>query len=122
MLLQALTSEAAVRDQTWDWLRERFPAYVEKIPVQWRRHLPWAAGGFCDRSRISEVDALFAEQGDLVPGHGRALAQVKESIALCAALREARGAELAAALGADRRSDDRKSSDESTMRGRPRDG
>ncbi len=98
-ILPSLMNSIAVREIAWSWMRENFPAYAGKIPVQWTRFTPGMANGFCDTARIAELDALFAAHGELAPGHESSLAQTKERIALCAALKLAKAAELAAALG-----------------------
>ncbi len=86
------------REETWNWLRENYAAYVKVLPGQWPRQTPSLAGAFCEASRVGELEALFAEVGDLAPGHERALAQTSEAITLCAALKDARSGDLRAAL------------------------
>jgi hypothetical protein len=53
---------------------------------------------FCSAERAAEVEEFVTGHAALLPGHERSLEQALEGIALCAALREAKGAELAAAF------------------------
>jgi len=92
-------SQSALRDQHWSWLRENFPAVVDKIPAQWRGRTPRMATNFCDDSRRTELGDLFAKYGDLVPGYQRNLSQTEESIGLCMALKDQAGT-LAKAISA----------------------
>ena len=97
-LVQGQMGSGLTRDVTWNWVKENYAEFVSKIPAQWPRRTPGLAGSFCDASGIEELKALFAEVGDLAPGHERALAQTQENIALCVGLKDAQQADLAAAL------------------------
>lgn len=97
-LIQGQMGAAATRDVTWDWVTENYAEFVSKIPAQWPRRTPGLASSFCEESGLREVEALFARVGQLAPGHERALAQTVETIGLCAALKTAQQADLAAAL------------------------
>jgi len=88
------------RDANWAWFVESLPALVARAPSQRRRFLPKVADRYCDASRIAELEALFAEHGDLAPGYEHSLEQTTEAIALCAALRDAVAGELAVAVAA----------------------
>lgn len=86
------------RGAVWQALRDDFPTFLEHIPGQRKRLTPRLAAGFCDTARIPELQALFAEYGDLAPGHERALAETIERIELCDALKTATQDNLAAAF------------------------
>jgi len=81
-------AEPALQEQHWQWLRDNFPAFVDRIPEQWRRFTPALGSGFCSVDRLAELQRLFALHGDLAPGHERRLAQAEEQIGLCLALRD----------------------------------
>ena len=99
-LVQGQMGSASTRDATWDWLEANFATFVTKIPAQWPRRTPGLAGGFCDAAGIDKLESMFKQYGELAPGHGRALAQTKENIALCAALKTEQAESLKAALAA----------------------
>jgi alanyl aminopeptidase len=99
-LIQGQMGSSLTRAITWNWVKDNYADFVSNIPAQWPRRTPGLAGSFCEASGIEELKALFAEVGDLAPGHERALAQTQENIALCAGLKEAQQADLAAALAA----------------------
>jgi alanyl aminopeptidase len=91
--------DAELRDQHWTWIRENFPAIVDKIPTQWRRYTPGMARPFCDRDKLTELQKLYDEHADLVPGYQRSLDQTEEQILLCIALQD-QGKKLANAIDA----------------------
>ncbi len=99
-LILGQTRNADTRAAAWAWLDDNFAEVVQKVPAQWRRNLPRMAAAFCSSDKAAELDALFETKGALAPGHGRALDQTREAIALCAALRTAKAEEFAAALQA----------------------
>jgi alanyl aminopeptidase len=96
-LVQGLAANRHVGEVAWKWVRANLPAYLARIPAQWRRATPALATGTCAPGRIAEVEALFAEHGTLAPGHEQALAQTTERLRLCHALAEAKAGEVAAA-------------------------
>ncbi|GGB58288.1 M1 family metallopeptidase [Henriciella pelagia] len=82
------------RAQTWDWLRRNYPAFVKVIPGQRPRSTPRMASGLCRPEAIGELQRLFERYGELAPGHERALAEAKEKIQLCVALRAEKSDEV----------------------------
>ena len=78
----------------WRWLQSNYPEFVTRIPGQRPRSTPRMAAQLCTPAAIGELDALFAEYGDLAPGYERALAEARESIQLCIALEAERGDEV----------------------------
>ena len=85
-------------EQTWDWFKANLPAYVKKVPDVRKGGLPGAGGNFCSLDRRDEVSSFVEANAELMPGYERSLLQTLESIELCAALKEAKAADLAAAL------------------------
>ncbi|MEQ3697466.1 MAG: M1 family metallopeptidase [Pseudomonadales bacterium] len=74
-----------LRSQHWSFVQANFEAISKKIPAQWRRRMPLVGTDFCSASEQGELQALFAEFGELTPGFERALAQTSERISLCEA-------------------------------------
>ncbi|MEO0981477.1 MAG: M1 family aminopeptidase [Pseudomonadota bacterium] len=97
-LIETQMFNRATQTDAWAWLGDNFPAFIDAIPRQWPRRTPGLASQTCDLAYVEKLDALFAEHGGLAQGHQRALAQAKETITLCGALKAARGAELEAAF------------------------
>jgi hypothetical protein len=82
-------------------LRERFDALVARMPGGLAgQTAPAFADGLCTEEDRDALQALFRNNGAKAPGHERALEQASEAIDRCAALRTARGGELANALNA----------------------
>ncbi len=87
-------------DATWAWLKDNFATFVErKVPDVRLGGMPGFARGCSVESR-DEAKAFFEGQADIIPGYERSLAQTVERIELCAALKDAKGEELTAALKA----------------------
>jgi len=86
-------------DETWDWIKTNFETYVtRKVPDVRKGNMPGLAGGFCSKTRRDEAEKFFEANAAVIPGYERSLAQVIERIELCTALKDAKSAELAAAL------------------------
>ncbi|MCA0899755.1 M1 family metallopeptidase [Microbulbifer agarilyticus] len=96
LILNSMAS-SELQTRNWQWLQENFPAIVKKIPEQWRRNTPRFSASFCDPQSLQEVQLMFADNKQIIPGFERALAQTEERIKLCIALKE-KGAELIGAL------------------------
>ena len=88
-------------DETWEWFKENFAAFVDrKVPDVRLGGMPGFGGRFCSNEGRDEVQKFFKSQVDIIPGYERSLMQTVERIELCAALKEAKGDELTAALKA----------------------
>lgn len=90
---------AATTEQTYAWIKENDDAIIERIPESFRsRIVPSLGSSFCSDERADEWQAFVESHADGLPGYERPLAQAIENVRLCAALREAKGAELVAAF------------------------
>ncbi|MEM8770819.1 MAG: M1 family aminopeptidase [Pseudomonadota bacterium] len=97
-LIASLMGNEDAQQTVWTWIQSNAEAIAAKAPAQWRRRVPALAGQFCDTRRITELDAFIESKGDLFPGHERGVAQARESIALCEALRDTKSKEFAETL------------------------
>lgn len=89
----------ATTEQTYRWLRENDQAVFELIPLSYRGNVVPAFGSFfCSLEKADEWQAFIESHAEALPGYERDLAQAVESIRLCAALKDARGEDLLAAL------------------------
>jgi alanyl aminopeptidase len=96
-----LMGNEGTKDETWDWFKENFDAFVENRVLDVRKGgVPGYARGFCSKDRAVEVEAFFESKAPLIPGYERSLAQTLESINLCVALKNAKSTEMANALAA----------------------
>jgi aminopeptidase N len=86
-MLAAMLSNTELGDKHWQWFKNNVVQIFEKIPAQWRRRSPRLAGGSCSQKRLNDLDALFEQYGEQAPGYELALAQTKESVLLCDALK-----------------------------------
>ena len=101
-IIGGLLGNEAHADTTWDWYRENFDAYLEaRVPDVRRGRAPLAASGFCSLEDRDAVRDFFTAKAAVIPGYERSLAQVLESIALCASLKAEQGESLVAALQVD---------------------
>jgi len=99
-VLGGLLGSEKYGDQTWDWFKMNISAYAKKVPDVRKGGLPGAGGNFCSLDRRDEVRDFVQANSELMPGYERSLLQTLESIELCAALKDAKSDELAAALKA----------------------
>ena len=97
-VLNGLLGSEKFGEETWDWFKANLPEYVKKVPDVRKGGLPSAGGNFCSLNRRDEVRNFVEANAELMPGYERSLLQTLESLELCAALKEAKAAELAAAL------------------------
>ena len=97
-VLNGLLASDKYGEQTWDWFKANLPTYVVKVPDVRKGGLPAAGRNFCSLDRRDEVREFVEANKALMPGYERNLLQTLESIELCAALKEAKAADLAAAL------------------------
>ena len=97
-VLNGLLRSDTFGDQTWDWFKANLPTYVKKVPDVRKGGLPGAGGNFCSLDRRDEVRDFVEANAAIMPGYERSLLQTLESIELCAALKDAKASDLAAAL------------------------
>jgi len=92
-------ARVATTELTYLWLRENFEAVVQLVPEMFRgQFLAGLGSNFCSVERADEWAEFIESNADQLLGYERSLAQAVESANLCAALREAKAAELVAAI------------------------
>ncbi len=99
-VLNGLLASDKFGDRTWDWFKANLSTYVAKVPDVRKGGLPGAGRNFCSIEGRNEVRDFMTANAELMPGYERSLMQTLESIELCAALKEAKADDLAAALKA----------------------
>ena len=97
-VLNGLLGSEKYGTQTWEWFKANLPTYVKKVPDVRKGGLPGAGRNFCSIEGRDDVRNFVEANAELMPGYERSLLQTLESIELCAALKEAKAADLAAAL------------------------
>ena len=93
-LIFSLASTPAERRATFDWFKANNEKFIETVPVFARRFLPNLGGGFCSTEERTEVAAVFADLIEQVPSAARTNQETLEKIELCAALADAKRAEV----------------------------
>jgi alanyl aminopeptidase len=89
----------ATTELTYAWVKDNDTAVIESIPESFRsRIVPTLGSAFCTVKRADEWQSFIESHADKLAGYERTLAQTTESIRLCAALREARAADLITAF------------------------
>jgi alanyl aminopeptidase len=89
----------ATTELTYAWFLENYDAVAALAPEEFRgRFVAGLGSSFCTAERADEWVSFIQAHADNLTGYERTLAQSTETVRLCAALREARGAELVAAL------------------------
>jgi alanyl aminopeptidase len=84
-LLGAQLSRPENAEPAWRWLQANVAAIRRRLPEEAQGSLPWLAGGFCDATKVPEIEAFFAPVIASLPGGPRELATVVEEVRLCAA-------------------------------------
>ena len=88
MVLRGGRETRAQRDQLWQWFTGHYQRIVARTGIFSGGDLPaLAANGGCSQAEADRLTAFFAPKGDQVPGTARGLAQTREAIALCTALK-----------------------------------
>ena len=89
----------ATTELTHAWLVENYDEIFEQLPDSYRaRALPALGSAFCSAERADEWQAYIEARAEQLPGYERTLAKATESVRLCAALRDAKAAELVTAF------------------------
>ena len=76
----------ANRDAIWDWMTAHFTEILDRIPRSSRKSLPWLGGNFCSLEKRDMVQHFFEQRVASFEGGPRILANVLESIEICAAV------------------------------------
>ncbi|MEY2883051.1 MAG: hypothetical protein RL490_775, partial [Pseudomonadota bacterium] len=97
-MIGALGSQPAARDSTVAFVNANFPRLMESFPGFAKTSIIRLYSGYCDTADIAKVEAAVRPKLAAIGGGELELAQTKERIAQCAALKEAKGAEIASVL------------------------
>ncbi len=84
------------RSAVWEWVKSNMDVLLPRIPTWRKGGIATIGGGFCSVEKEAEVRAFFDGKMEALEGGPRALAQTLERIHLCAALSEAKTAEVTA--------------------------
>lgn len=99
-ILAALSFNRGARDANADYVAANFRRVVESFPGFARASVIGFFDGYCSPDAVNRVDALIRPNLAILGGGELELAQTRERIGQCAALKAAKGAEISAALGA----------------------
>jgi len=92
MVLRGGRDTAAQRDQLWRWFTGHYQRIVARTGIFSGGNLPEIAGrDGCSQAEADRLTAFFTPRIDQVPGTARGLAQTREAIELCTALKGEKG-------------------------------
>ena len=92
MVLQGGRDTPAQRDQLWRWFTGHYQRIVARTGIFSGGNLPEIAGrDGCSQAEADRLTAFFTPRIDQVPGTARGLAQTREAIELCTALKDEKG-------------------------------
>lgn len=100
----ALAANPAARAAYWDWFKANVVEIAERTPQARKGSIPGLVGAFCDAAIVPDAETFFQKSAvksdgtPLFPGSERAFQLGVEQVKLCAALQNAKAAELKAAL------------------------
>ncbi len=98
-IIVGLSRHPLARDAVIDFVAKEFERVLRALPAFSRPRLSMLYARACSREDIARVDAFIRPKLDALGGGELELEQTKQRIKLCAALRSAKGAEIAAAFG-----------------------
>jgi aminopeptidase N len=98
MTIIHMTQQPASRKVVARRAEENFDKFVEIFPGFFRRNLSQMFNGYCSAGDAQKVDAFMTPKLPMLGGGELELAQVKERIELCVALKNAKGTEIAQVL------------------------
>jgi cytosol alanyl aminopeptidase len=88
--LSVQAGDFRTRDAAWAWFQRNYDALVQRLPEEFGRdRVPDLFSGYCALDKAEEIRAFFEPRKAKVPGMERAVAQLLESIRLCAAKKAA---------------------------------
>jgi alanyl aminopeptidase len=89
MVLYGNRDTRAQRDGLWNWFTAHYRQILDRTGVFSGAYLPGVAGGGgCSQEEAGRVQAFFQPKLKQVPGLDRGLAQTREEILLCSALKD----------------------------------
>ncbi len=97
-VLRYFANEPASRPLLWSWFKTNYAALLKRISAQGMSYAPALQANACDDAAKAEVQAFFGPKTAELQGTPRILRQTVERIDRCTAFRNAKGAEIEAAL------------------------
>ncbi len=83
------------RDLAYDFVKKNWEPLIAKLPTDFGAFLPFIASHYCDSQHQRDAEAFFKDRAAKYAGGPRNLAQVLESVSLCAANKDASEASVA---------------------------
>ena len=97
-ILYVLSAQPGARDTTTKFVEDNFVQIVELFPGFARPSIVSLFDGYCDPNDAARLGSFFQPRLKVLGGGELELAKTKEQIGICAALKNARGAEIVAAF------------------------
>ena len=98
LLMSYLLGEPERYVGTWGWIKANIEGLEERLQLNRMAGVIRRLDGTCDAALRDELEAFFTPRLDRYDGAPRALALTLQSIERCLAFREAKGAEISAAV------------------------
>lgn len=93
-ILFSATQWPGTRDTTYSFVKQNWDQLMTKLPTDWGAFFPSVAGNYCDEQHRNDAETFFKDRSTKYKGGPRILAQVLESISLCAANKSANQASV----------------------------
>jgi aminopeptidase N len=94
-----MSRQPGARQPVVDYVERNFEQVLGQIPGGFRQQVIHIFDGYCAQGDVARIDAFIEPRLKLIGGGGLEIAQTKERVALCVALRNAKANEIAAVLG-----------------------
>jgi len=97
-LLRGMTGEPATRDRAFDWLVANYDMFVKGNGIFTASSLPAMGTGYCSVEKAAMIETAMRPKVDQYKRGGLSLDRTVEQVHDCGVLKQARGAELVAAV------------------------
>ena len=99
-LTQYMASEPVASAILWNWYRDNYSALLARLSRDGMTRAPSILQNACDIASRNALDAFFASKTEQLTGTAHTLALAEQRISRCIAFRQARSADVVAALRA----------------------
>jgi len=97
-IVMHLSRQPGARDAAVVFVDKNFKRVIDTFPVFVRPEIAELFSGYCSAGDIARADAYVKPKMQTLGGGELELAQAKERISLCVALKDAKGSEIGAGL------------------------
>src|SRR5262249_36665460 len=84
-IVATAASDPDTREQAYQFIKDNFNRWLERLPRDFGAHMPNLVEGFCDEKHRADMEAFFKDRSTRFTGGPRRLANALERVDLCIA-------------------------------------